>query len=217
MYRYINFAIANEFMIIAGNYYRDIYEIINMVNNNYKRGGVALPGLTSGPCLFKDGFFLISDLPFVDLISTSWKINESIPLVLVQKIRERMSIKNKKVVILGLSFKGDIDDIRESLSFKVQKALLREGAQVELHDPYVKEYGKKEVSKDVYESVKNADLIFICSPHSEYKKLNINKIKSLVRKNCMICDIWNVFKTDSIIFSLNKLEKKMVIAKPANT
>ena len=72
MYRYINFAIANEFMILAGNWRRDIYKIVDLVNKDYKRGGLALPGLTGGPCLFKDGFFLVGDVPFSDLITTSW-------------------------------------------------------------------------------------------------------------------------------------------------
>ena len=58
MYRYINFAVGNEFMLLAANYNRDIYNIVNMVNYKYKRGGISLPGMTAGPCLFKDGFFL---------------------------------------------------------------------------------------------------------------------------------------------------------------
>src|SRR3989338_8226759 len=107
MYRYINFAIANEFMILAGNYHRDIYKIVDLVNRNYKRGGLALPGLTGGPCLFKDGFFLVGDVPFADLITTSWKINESVPLFLIKKVRERTKLEGKKAVILGLSFKAE--------------------------------------------------------------------------------------------------------------
>lgn len=205
MYRYINFAIANEFMIIADNFYRDIYEIVNLVNRGYRRGGLNLPGLTGGPCLFKDGFFLISDLPFMDLISTSWKINESMPLMLVKRIRERMKLEGKKAVILGLSFKSEIDDIRESLSFKVRKALLRERANVFLHDPFVKNYVNQEIEKDVYEAVLDADLVFIAVNHKQYKDLDLKKIKSLVNKNCIICDVWNVFRTDKIVFTVNHL------------
>lgn len=203
MYRYINFAIANEFMVLADNYHRDIYEIINLVNYKYERGGLALPGLTGGPCLFKDGFFLIADIPFGDLISVSWKINESIPLMLVRRIRERMKLKGKKAVILGLSFKGEIDDIRESLSFKVRKALLRERATVKLHDPFVKTYVNQAVEKDVYEAVKMADIIFIAANHKEYKKLDIKKIKSLANKRAIVCDIWNVLGTNKIVYGLN--------------
>ncbi len=205
MYRYINFAIANEFMLLADNYHRDIYEIVNLVNYKYKRGGLAVPGLTAGPCLFKDGFFLISDLPFADLISTSWKINEAVPLLLVKRIRERIKLEGKKVVILGLGFKSDIDDVRESLSFKVRKALLRERAQVVLHDPYVKEYAYQEIEKDLYKALKKAEVIFIATNHKQYGELNISKVKRLVKKTCIVCDVWNVLKTDKIVYRLNYL------------
>ncbi len=205
MYRYINFAISNEFMVLAEKYKRDIYEIINLVNYGYPRGGLRSPGLTGGPCLFKDGFFLISDLPFGDLISASWKINESIPVMLVNRVAEQMKLKGKRATVLGLTFKADIDDIRESLSFKVRKSLFRERAIVTLHDPYIREYAYQEIETDVYKAVKNADLIFVATNHKEYKKLDIEKLKSLAKKECLVCDIWNVFKTNKITFKLKDL------------
>ncbi|MBI2594079.1 nucleotide sugar dehydrogenase [Candidatus Curtissbacteria bacterium] len=188
MYRYINFAIANEFMILAGNHNRDIYKIVDLVNRNYKRGGLALPGLTGGPCLFKDGFFLIGDVPFADLIATSWKIN----------------VEGKKAVILGLAFKAEIDDIRESLAFKVKKALERQRAKVYLHDPYVAGY-----QTDLDETLKDADFIFLATNHAFYRKLDIPKVKKLVSKNCVICDVWNIFKTNKIIFTIKSLENHL--------
>lgn len=205
MYRYINFAIANEFMLLAQNYHKDIYEIVNLVNFKYKRGGLALPGMTGGPCLFKDGFFLVSDIPYIDLISTSWKINESIPILLTKLIRERTTLAGKKSVILGLAFKSEIDDIRESLSFKVRKALIRERAKITLHDPYVKEYANQIIEKDVYKALEGADVIFIATNHKEYKKLDISKIKKLVKKNCIICDVWNVLGKNKIIYKINSV------------
>jgi UDP-N-acetyl-D-mannosaminuronic acid dehydrogenase len=204
MYRYINFAIANEFMILAGNNHRDIYQIVDLVNKNYSRGGLAMPGLTGGPCLFKDGFFLIGDVPFADLIATSWKINESIPLFLIKKVRERTKLRGKKAVILGLAFKAEIDDIRESLAFKVKKALERERAKVFLHDPYVPGY-----QNDLDETLKGADLIFLATNHSFYKKMDIAKIRKLVSKNCVVCDVWNIFKTNKIIFTVKSLENHL--------
>ena len=205
MYRYLSFAVANEFMVIASNYHKDIYEIVNLVNKNYKRGGLALPGLTAGPCLFKDGLFLISDLPYADLILTSWKINESIPLFLVKKVRERLKLDGKKAVILGLAFKPEIDDIRESLSFKVRKAFLRERAKVVLHDPYVVDYSRQVVEKDVYKALEGAEIVFIATNHKVYQELDQQKLRKIVNKNCVICDVWNVFKTDKIVFTINSL------------
>lgn len=204
MYRYINFAIANEFMILAGNNHRDIYQIVDLVNKNYKRGGLALPGLTGGPCLFKDGFFLVGDVPFADLITTSWKINESIPLFLIKKIRERTKLEGKKAVILGLAFKAEIDDIRESLAFKVKKALERERARVFLHDPYVPGY-----QNNLDDVLKDADLIFLATNHNFYKKLDISHVRKLVSKTCVVCDVWNIFKTNKIIFTIKSLESHL--------
>jgi len=201
MYRYISFAIANEFMILAEKYNKNIYEIADLVNKDYKRGGLALPGLTGGACLFKDGFFLIDDIPYTDLISTSWKINEAVPLFLINRVKKRMKLTDKKAVILGAAFKANIDDIRESLSFKVKKALEREGAEIAMHDPLVEKY-----NTDLNKVLKNASLVFIATQHDYYlKNLKINKLKKLVKKNCLICDVWNIFKTNKIIFNINSL------------
>lgn len=202
MYRYISFAIANEFMILAGKYHRDIYEIVNLVNKGYKRGGLAFPGLTGGACLFKDGFFLINDVPFIDLIAGAWKINEAVPLFLIDKVGERIRLAGKKAVILGAAFKGNIDDIRESLSFKVKKALEREGAEVFIHDPLIAKY-----NSDFKQALRNASLVFIATKHDWYtKNLKFNLLKKLVKKDCLICDVWNIFGTNKIIFTINSLE-----------
>lgn len=202
MYRYIAFAVANEFMILAGKYNRDIYEIVGLVNKDYKRGGLAFPGLTGGACLFKDGFFLINDIPFIDLIVAAWKVNEAVPLFLIEKIKARMKLVDKKVVILGAAFKANIDDIRESLSFKVRKALEREGAQVFLHDPLIKNY-----QQDLNKVLKDASLLFIATRHSYYlQTLKISRLKKLVNKNCLICDVWNIFGTNKVIFSIQTIK-----------
>ena len=92
------------------------------------------------------------------------------------------------------------DDIRESLAFKVKKALERERAKVFLHDPYVPGY-----QSDLNATLKNADLIFLATNHAMYKKLDIENIKKLVSKNCVICDVWNVFETNKIIFTVRSL------------
>ncbi len=198
MYRYISFAMANEFMVLAENFSRDIYEIVNLVNKDYKRGGLSLPGLTGGPCLFKDGFFLINENPYLDLIVASWKINESIPLFFINKVRERICLNDKKVALLGLAFKPEIDDIRESLSFKLKKGLLRERARVFLHDPWVKNYAGRSID-DLDQALDGADVVFVATRHKFYEK-NRHRILKSLKKGCFICDIWNIFGTNKLIF-----------------
>lgn len=206
MYRYISFAMANEFMVIAENYNRSIHEITDLVNKDYKRGGLVLPGLTGGPCLFKDGFFLINDNPYLDLITASWKINEALPLFILKKLHERVVLRHKKIALLGLAFKPEIDDIRESLSFKIRKALLREHAQLVLHDPYVKDYKPQEVLHDLKKALQGAQIVIIATRHKEYEQKKKEIIKYL-DKNTYICDIWNIFGTNKMIFKAGQLSK----------
>lgn len=205
MYRYISFAMANEFMVIAESFNRSIYEITDLVNKDYKRGGLVLPGLTGGPCLFKDGFFLINDNPYLDLITASWKINEALPLFILKKLHERVKLHNKKIVILGLAFKPEIDDIRESLSFKIRKALVREHAQIILHDPYVKNYKEQEVLHDLKKALIGAQIVIIATRHKDYVKKKKEIIRNL-NKNTYICDIWNIFGTNKMIFKAGQVK-----------
>ena len=152
---------------------------------------------------------MVGDVPFADLITTSWKINESIPLFLINRAKYRRKLENKKAVILGLAFKAEIDDIRESLAFKVKKALERERARVFLHDPYVAGY-----QNNLNEILKDADFIFLATNHSYYKKLDIAKIKKIVSPNCIVCDVWNVFRTNKIIFTIKSLESHLAKKQP---
>ena len=198
MYRYIDFAIGNEFMMIAEDYGCDIYDVLNLVNNGYKRGGLKAPGLTAGPCLVKDGFFLIDKSPYMDLVMAAWRLNENIPGYLFKRIKtEVASLNKKKVAILGLSFKKDIDDIRFSLVPKIQRYFLAEGAKVMVSDPYLP-------SDPLKETLENADILVIGTNHGDYKKLSLANLQKVVARNCLICDIWNMFGTGKIIFYINE-------------
>jgi UDP-N-acetyl-D-mannosaminuronic acid dehydrogenase len=199
MYRYISFAVANEFMIIAEQWHRDINHIVNLVNHGYSRGGLALPGFAAGPCLFKDGFFLVNQIPFNELISTAWKINESVPLFLVAALREKIELRNKKTVILGAAFKANSDDSRQSLSYKVRKALLRERAEVVLHDPHI-----AGLDGDLSTALKGVDVVFVAMNHSAYKTIGLGRLREMVGADCVVCDIWNVFQTDQILFTIDE-------------
>ncbi len=104
MYRYIDFAVVNEFMMIAAQHGREVYPIIDAVNRGYKRGGIKSPGLTGGPCLYKDGFFLTGKIPYNELIASAWKIHETTPAYLVEQARAlQAQIDGAKAPILGLA------------------------------------------------------------------------------------------------------------------
>lgn len=194
MYRYIDFAIGNQFMLIAESHNQDIYEIMRLVNEGYKRGGLKGPGFTAGACLVKDGFFLIDRTPFLDLIAAAWRINESIPGFLVNQLKHlNHGLVGKKVALLGLAFKKNIDDTRYSLSLKMEKYLTNEGAEVVAHDPYVP-------STPLEDALKDADIVVVAVNHDLFKKITLEWMKKIVKKSCLLCDIWNLFNTGKIIF-----------------
>lgn len=196
MYRYINFAIANEFMIIAEQFGGNIYEIVGLASKNYPRGGPARPGFTAGPCLFKDGFFLANKIPFPELICSAWKINETIPYYLIEKVKEFKSLKDAEVGVLGLSFKADMDDTRASLSFKLVKILKREGAQVRIHDIYVK-------NGDLEGFLKGLDVLIVATAHKQYRDLPLSHYQRFVEQDCVVVDIWSIFGKSKIIWKIN--------------
>lgn len=194
MYRYVDFAIGNEFMLIADSHQRDIYEVLRLVNDGYKRGGLKGPGLTAGPCLVKDGFFLLDKSPYLDLVAAAWRLNENIPGFLLNKIKNEVgSLEGKKVALLGLAFKKNIDDLRYSLSIKLQNYLLTEGAQVFAHDPLIE-------SQSLDICLKSANIVIVAVNHDAYLKIKLSRFKKLVSKDCLICDIWNIFGTGKIVF-----------------
>lgn len=202
MYRYIDFAIGNEFMMIAESYGCDIYEIINLVNKDYKRGNLKPPGFTAGPCLVKDGFFLIDKSPYMELVTAAWRLNENIPGYLLSRVKaEIKDLRKKKVAILGLAFKKNIDDIRYSLSPKLERYLLAEGAQVSVHDPFID-------SEPLEDAISNADILILGTNHDVFKSLGFEYLKTLVSENCLIFDIWNIFNTGKILFYLKDTETK---------
>ncbi|OGE36548.1 hypothetical protein A3D79_02900 [Candidatus Daviesbacteria bacterium RIFCSPHIGHO2_02_FULL_39_8] len=202
MYRYIDFAIGNEFMMIAEDYSCDIYEILNLVNNDYKRAGLKSPGLTAGPCLVKDGFFLIDKSPFMELVTAAWRLNENIPGYLLSRIKSEIKdLHKKKVSILGLAFKKNIDDIRYSLSPKLQRYFSAEGARVSVSDPYID-------SQPIQDALKDANILIIGVDHDVYKDVNFDYLKKFVSEDLLICDIWNIFGTGKIMFYLKDVVSK---------
>ena len=196
MYRYVDFAVANEFMMITEQHGRDIYPIVEAINAGYKRGGLKTPGLTGGPCLYKDGFFLTGRIPYNELIASAWKINETVPAYLLERARGLKRIEGSKVAILGLTFKKNIDDTRNSLAFKLRKLLQAEGAAVHVHDPLVP-------SEPIEDALRDADLVFVAMNHDAFRGLGVEFLRRLARPDALVCDVWNLFGTGRILFSLS--------------
>jgi UDP-N-acetyl-D-mannosaminuronic acid dehydrogenase len=182
MARYVSFALANEFYLLADNFGANAHRIIAACNFDYPRLDIPSPGPNvGGPCLYKDGYYLLNRLPFPEIISCAFKINESMPAVIINKILQHHT--PQKVGVLGLTFKANCDDIRNSLSFKLRKQLRNERCEIVDVDPYVA--GTKD-----FESLRGVDTLILMTPHDQFRDLR-RILNAIDNKNCLIVDLWN--------------------------
>lgn len=189
IFRYISFALSNEFAIWAERYELDASTLIKIANHGYSRSNIPIPGFAGGPCLSKDGIFLDNNTTFASIVSTAWKLNESIPKHIVNKLKELTGIVyNKKIAVLGSSFKSGSDDVRQSPAMKLIDILKSHHADVHVHDPYVKG------TQSLDDVLKEPDIVIIATNHKEFK----NIIPNLNKCGCkLIYDVWSMFdKTD---------------------
>jgi len=188
-WRYIKFATANQFFIIANEYKLNYARIYNAMTHNYPRAkDLPTPGFAGGPCLLKDTMQLsaFNNNNFM-LGHIAMLINEGLPNYIVQHLEKRYELNKLKVGILGMAFKANSDDKRSSLSYKLRKILQFKCSQVYCSDPFIKE-------KDFIDEktlIAMSDLIILGVPHSQYKDLDL-KGKPLV-------DIWDFFKGGFVI------------------
>ena len=168
-WRYLNFAIANQFYMMANDSGVDFERVYEAMTAGYPRAKFfAKPGLAAGPCLFKDTMQLAAFYHNNFFLGhAAMLINEGLPDHLVKNLKQKMngSLCNKKVAILGMTFKANNDDTRESLSFKLKKLLEIEMADVIESDPYIKD------SVPLEEALANAEAIILGVPHNEYLEL----------------------------------------------
>jgi UDP-N-acetyl-D-mannosaminuronic acid dehydrogenase len=186
IYRYTTFALANEFAVWSEMYGVDGSEIIKLANHNYDRCNIPMPGFAGGPCLSKDSTFLDQNTTFTSIVSTAWKLNESIPQHIINNIKKiGGNLFNKKITVLGLSFKSGSDDLRNSPSVKLTEILKSIGANILIHDPYVKS------TSSLDESLKETDIVIIATNHKEFKDIK-DKINNSNAK--IIYDVWSMYK-----------------------
>jgi UDP-N-acetyl-D-mannosaminuronic acid dehydrogenase len=182
-YRYVNFSIANQFYMICKSHDLNFEKIRNIMMDGYERNtNIPMSGFTAGPCLLKDSMQLSSFYSHnFSLGHTAMKINEGLPLFLINDLQKKIDISKKTIGILGLAFKAETDDTRDSLAIKLLKILKSKKINTLKSDEYYQ--SQETVSKELL--IKKSDIIIIAAPHKAYKKLKINKKKILI-------DVWGL-------------------------
>jgi UDP-N-acetyl-D-mannosaminuronic acid dehydrogenase len=183
-WRYIQFATANQFFMIAADHGLDFYRIYEATTRDYPRmAGLPRAGFAAGPCLFKDTMQLAAATSnSFALGHAAMMINEGLPNFIVGHIKRKHDLASMRVGLLGMAFKADSDDPRESLSYKLRKVLEYEAAEVLCTDVYIKDPSFHSLD----EVLAHADVLIVAAPHREYRDLELPEGKPVV-------DIWNIY------------------------
>lgn len=179
-WRYMNFAVSNQFFMLAESHGADFHKIHEAVTRDYPRmRAFQRAGFTGGPCLLKDTLQLaaFSGNDFF-MGHAAMLINEGLPNFVVEQLRGK-DLARQRVAILGMAFKGDSDDSRDSLAYKLRKLLQLHALEVICTDPYVPDPSLVPLD----EAVGRADIIILGAPHSAYRNLQLSPEKTIV-------DIW---------------------------
>ncbi len=183
IFRYVTFAIPNLLMMEAEQYGANVFEVIDLINRDYPRGGIAAPGLTAGTCLRKDFAFSEERSSSPGMLLAVSRVHESMPRFIVDGLRRRLgSLRDRKVAVLGLTFKRDSDDLRDSLSHKLIRLLERDLAHVSRHDPHV-----PGLSEPLESALAGADAVVIATNHSAFEG-----ILPELPPTALVVDPWNI-------------------------
>jgi UDP-N-acetyl-D-mannosaminuronic acid dehydrogenase len=193
--RYTTFALPNLLMMDCERYEANVFEVIELINHDYPRGGIAMPGLTAGTCLRKDFVFSEERSNAPGMLLAVSRVNEAVPLFLVEGIKRRLGeLDSRKVAVLGLTFKRDTDDERDSLSPKLIRLLERELADVAVCDPHA-----STPTQPFADVVRGADVVIVATNHSEFEGLEaLRTIVAEASDDCLVVDPWNALGTSQV-------------------
>jgi UDP-N-acetyl-D-mannosaminuronic acid dehydrogenase len=193
--RYTTFALPNLLMMDCDRYGANVFDVIDLINRDYPRGGIAMPGMTAGSCLRKDFVFSEERSNAPGMLLAVSRVHESVPLFLVEGLKRRLgSLSARKVAVLGLTFKRDTDDERDSLSPKLIRLLERELADVAVCDPHA-----ATPTQPLADAVRDADAVVVATNHSEFEKPEtLREVIARAGSECLLVDPWNALGTGQV-------------------
>ena len=188
--RYATFALPNLLMMDCEQWGANVFEVIELINRDYPRGGIKMPGFTAGTCLRKDFTFSEERSHAPGMLLAVSRVNESVPLFLVEGMKRRLgSLRGRKVAVLGLAFKADTDDERDSLAHKLVRLLERELVDVAVHDPHV-----PTPTQPFEDAVRDAEAVVVATNHKELcGPTPLREIARLAATDALVVDPWNCF------------------------
>jgi UDP-N-acetyl-D-mannosaminuronic acid dehydrogenase len=193
--RYATFALPNLLMMDCERHGANVFEVIDLINRDYPRGGIKMPGLTAGTCLRKDFAFSEERSSAPGMLLAVSRVHETVPLFLVDGVKRRLAgtLRERRVAVLGLAFKADTDDERDSLSHKLIRLLERELADVVVHDPIV-----ATPTSSFEEAVTGAEVVIVATNHSEYSTPAALRAIAEAAPDALIVDPWNALGTAQV-------------------
>jgi UDP-N-acetyl-D-mannosaminuronic acid dehydrogenase len=197
--RYAQFALPNLLMMECEQYDANVFEIIDLINHDYPRGGMSRPGFTAGACLRKDFTFSEERSSAPGMLLAVSRVHETVPLFVINGLKTRLdgSLRDRKIAVLGLSFKRDSDDLRDSLALKLIRLLERELAHVARHDPHVPAQ-----SEPFEAAVEGADAVIVATNHSDFDGL-LERLPSDV----LLVDPWNTTGSGRVFARVSELAR----------
>lgn len=213
-YRDVNIAFANELAMIAQGIKVNIWEAIKLANF-HPRVNIHTPGPgVGGHCIAVDPWFLVELNPEkAQIIHTARRINDGMPSYTAQLTAEILNakgIKDPKIAVLGLAFKGNIDDMRESPSVDVVEQLRQRNIEFKAFDPHIKENNLPEQTQHLSEATENASALLILTEHQAFKDLDPRKFDNLKNKivvdakNCINRNDWEAAGFDVYVLGDSK-------------
>jgi UDP-N-acetyl-D-mannosaminuronic acid dehydrogenase len=194
--RYTTFALPNLLMMDCERYGANVFDVIELINRDYPRGGMKAPGMTAGTCLRKDFTFSEERSSAPGMLLAVSRVHETVPLFLVDGVKRRLggTLRERRVAVLGLAFKADTDDERDSLSHKLIRLLERELADVSVHDPIV-----STPTASFEDAISGAEVVIVATNHSAYSSpAALRSIAELAGADCLLVDPWNALGTAQV-------------------
>ena len=197
-YRDVNIAVANEFSRLADRFGVDVWEAIQIANL-HPRVQILRPGPgVGGHCISVDPWFLVEAAPdLTHLIHTSRAVNDAQPEFVAQIVERAFgtSLKGRRIAALGLAYKPNVDDMRESPAIEVARLLSHAGAEVTAHDPFKPDFQLDGI-KTVFTleaALKDAELILLLVGHKTLKDLNPNHVAQITPARLLVdtVNVWN--------------------------